>query len=396
MTTLSNRCGGQPCKKLTVGLPTFLLLLWLASARAVPAQPTAGHYAYPSVSGAGNSIWDVSGNYMLSENITIRGVDYPAWIDINITQDLQGKLHGAGMLSGLIDGDPLDGNYTVAGSVRTIGANTMVTMTLHASGTGSIDGDTRHFVLSLRYNLQIDSFGLMMVGQSKGTLTIPGLGQAPVGSSAALPLPAGMDGSWRLSLDVQSGKNNGSDTSHAAKQKLNGSASIRLSNDRVISCPMNVNYTGASAHSRVRISGPGATISLNGFQSRITLSDFAGKVLGQKVRAAFEPAIAPSSAPNSGTGGIASGRLTGSKYGCTGWSIGVSGEDFSNTTTQSSFQYDIYGNVSREYGTIRADNTGHTYSYDARYSYSFGGCFSSVTLTVSGGLLRPYSQSITF
>jgi hypothetical protein len=101
----------------------------------------------------------------------------------------------------------------------------------------------------------------------------------------------------------------------------------------------------------------------------------------------------PKPAPGGGSTG-SSGRLTGSKS-CTSYSYAISGEDFSSTSENANFEYDIFGRESREYGTITCLTTGHTYSYSA--SFVWGDfCLTSVTLTVSGGILSPSTQTITF
>src|ERR1041385_6809064 len=74
-------------------------LLWLGMAAAAIAQPWSGHKEYPTFGGPGNSIWDVSGSYTLTETITIRGFAHEASINVDLTQDAQGKLHGRGALT---------------------------------------------------------------------------------------------------------------------------------------------------------------------------------------------------------------------------------------------------------------------------------------------------------
>lgn len=100
--------------------------------------------------------------------------------------------------------------------------------------------------------------------------------------------------------------------------------------------------------------------------------------------------------PSSGGGdGGAKGSLIGSKT-CTSYSWRVTNEDFSNVSRRSHYEYTLLGQVSREYGTLVCLNTGRTYSFDARFQWNGLGCIASVSLTVSGGVLNPTTQTILF
>ena len=91
------------------------------------------------------------------------------------------------------------------------------------------------------------------------------------------------------------------------------------------------------------------------------------------------------------------GRLYGSIDSYFGdWSFGIVGEDFSYTQSAMRYEYNSLGQVSRQYGTIFTVLTGHTYSFDAYFTYNSFGRVQSVQLTMSGGILNPSTQTITF
>jgi hypothetical protein len=87
------------------------------------------------------------------------------------------------------------------------------------------------------------------------------------------------------------------------------------------------------------------------------------------------------------------GKLSGTKY-WDSYEITISGEDMSSTLQR--FGYEYSGNYAvRQYGVFTCNSTGNTYYLDARFTWS-GSMLKSVRVTVSGGILNPPTQTITF
>ena len=75
------------------------------------------------------------------------------------------------------------------------------------------------------------------------------------------------------------------------------------------------------------------------------------------------------------------------------WGFDVVGEDFSSATWRAHYQYDAYGRMYHEYGTVTTV-TDRTYNYDAVFDFNQFGEVIHMIVTVSGGLVGPTPQTV--
>ncbi|MBI3853805.1 MAG: hypothetical protein HY298_26570 [Verrucomicrobia bacterium] len=249
----------------------------LASVWCGVAAGPSGMYSYPTFTTP--KLWDIAGPYHVRQDIDTGGsgsIDLE--FDINIAQDAKGKLSGTGSTTVTIGTDMVTGTYTVKGSVKTLNGVGVVSATVSVRGTGTIEGAPRSYSASIKYALVIDASTKMLVGHAKGKASASGLGSAPIDEDIAFPVPAGMDGSWTLALDIM-----------PTGTKLDGTASITLSNGRMLPFDLNGSYSGTTDMSKIKLKGTvngaddatGSKLGLLTGGSAAVLDAVAGKVLGQ-------------------------------------------------------------------------------------------------------------------
>jgi hypothetical protein len=137
----------------------------------------------------GRGLWDITGTYPTS----VAG--YP--LTLHLVHESTGRLTGTAVLEGVSAGGkvPTPVNLTVRGAVRTAGGKVLAKLTLQ----GTDSARTVRAALALDLTLDV---GLRQVrGPARGTLRTAA-GMTPVTDEVALALPAAMDGTWTLFLDL--------------------------------------------------------------------------------------------------------------------------------------------------------------------------------------------------
>ncbi len=252
--------------------PALAIVLGFSLSHAVAAPPS-GNYTY-SFNVQNVPLWDVSGPYHLSPSIN---GDVPVDFDISVLQDNKGKLYGSGPTTVDIDGENVQGNYTVKGKIFTSAGVTRATATVKVTGTGVIRGASRAYSLSESFNLEIDSAGLAVIGTGKGSANAKGIGGGKIAEDINDSLPEGMDGAWELELGVQTNV-----------KKLSGNSSVNLSNGRSLDFVTSGSYSPTTDFSKVKLTGSGtsagAKINLVGSGEGMALHQITGKLFGQTIK----------------------------------------------------------------------------------------------------------------
>jgi hypothetical protein len=217
-------------------------------------------------------IWDVTGNYTLSPTV---GEEEPVSIvfDVYVFQESKGPIYGDGSTIIYLDGVQTEGSYQVKGKLKTENAYGNLKANVKASGVGYLEGDTRSYSLSAKYDLTLDPMNLAIYGQGKGKAKAKGLGSAKLDDDFYEFLPFGMDGDWSLTVDVSpDGK------------KWTGWALLELTNGREIQYDAK-GETSKKGITKIKLKGLGEAKNskLKLTMEGESLLMVEGKVLGQKV-----------------------------------------------------------------------------------------------------------------
>jgi hypothetical protein len=220
-------------------------------------------------------VWDISGTYTLSPVV---GGDTSVVFDVTITQNGQGMVTGSGITTVMINGFPADGNYTVKGKVTNSGGVAKINAAVKLSGSGEVQGVQTTYSLSANYALEIDPATKKAIGSARGSAKAAGVGSGPVTEDIVAPLPSGMDGSWKLNMNLD-------DTAN----KLGGTSSVVLAGGkRTLNLGVKGTYSAKTGNSNISLTGvdssKGTTLKVMGTGDALTPLTVKGKILGQVVQ----------------------------------------------------------------------------------------------------------------
>jgi hypothetical protein len=226
-------------------------------------------------------VWDLSGGLQIEQQMLGAGdVEVPVVYSVEITHDAKGKLSGSGFTILNVGTSFVAAEYNVTGKTSGGGskANRAV-FTVRLSGDDVIAGVQTKFNMTIRYDLEADAGALSLVGTARGNAKFSELSSGRIESDVTLALAPGMDGSWTVNMDI------------VPLKKLGGSASIILSNGRVLPAQLSGSYSSSSGVSKVKLTGvnegKGTSVNLKFFNSEeegIALDSMNGKILGQGVQ----------------------------------------------------------------------------------------------------------------
>jgi hypothetical protein len=266
----SNYITYMKTQRTHLGLVAAILVLATAGLRA---QMASGSYT-TEFNGDVN-LWDVSGTY--SEDLGGLSLDY------TLNMDASGKFDGQGSVSlpAFFGVDlSLNADYSFHGTVNSAGTNARVTMTMKMKGGGEIQGTNFTFTASATERLTPDASNLYLTGTVTGSesISIPALHKhatAPIRTTVQTALPAGMDGSWTLALDISPNGN-----------RYGGTGLVTLSSGKTLPVNVTGSYAAKTGVSRLTLKGTGINLNLMGqFQNgQVVIQKLTGKALGQKVR----------------------------------------------------------------------------------------------------------------
>ncbi|MCG3149270.1 MAG: hypothetical protein PCFJNLEI_02730 [Verrucomicrobiae bacterium] len=242
---------------------------WCQFCLAEPLPAGIYPYALPCDQG----VWDISGH---SEYCEYGGALDDICLDMVLAQDGKGKFTGTGSGSAYYSGVDFDFHATVAGSVKSDG---FATFKLNLTGSAYYGGDTYDFTGSGAFTGQADCQTLMLVGTVRGKACVSGYGCASSApGEATLDLPAGMNGSWVLTLNVPT---DGAELI---------TASVRLSNAETLQMTAKTKYNASTDTTGISASGDKTSSLSSGAKIKAVVSgaDFgidalSGKILGQKL-----------------------------------------------------------------------------------------------------------------
>jgi hypothetical protein len=164
-------------------------------------------YRHQSSSGL-RKIWDFTGHYASAVG--------PYTLALDLVHDEKGAITGMGRFQGNLGGQPFDvGNLPVKAKAK--GKGGVVTV------KGSFKGVAGITSVSLKLTLTLDSTSLSLGGLVTGKLSDTAGASASVDSPVTLGLPVGMDGTYRLPVDL---------VLDATKGAVTGRSTLTLSNGR--------------------------------------------------------------------------------------------------------------------------------------------------------------------
>jgi hypothetical protein len=266
----SNSITDMKTRRTHIGLAAAILVLATAGLRAEMGSGT-----YTNEFNGDVNLWDVSGTY--GEDLAGLSLHY------TLNMDASGKFAGQGAVSlpsfaGV--NLSLNADYSFHGTVTTAGSAVRVTMAMKMKGSGEVQGTNFTFSASATEHLTPDPANRQLTGSVTGSesISIPIVhmhSTVPLRTTTQMALPAGMNGTWRLALDVSPDGN-----------KYQGTGSVTLSNGKTIPVTVTGNYAAKTGVSRLTLKGAGINLSLMGLlqNGQIVVQKLNGKALGQKLR----------------------------------------------------------------------------------------------------------------
>ena len=250
-----------------------------ATAWGARAQNTVSNQAVSSgpvgffFTNSNATVYDLSGGYLFEQQAVARGgMPLDLSLGFSVQQDAAGRLRGSGVTNVQIGNDLVAARYTVNGSMSGGGgkpARARFSVRWQAQDAGA--GASSAFTITVQYNLEVMQ-GLLN-GTARGRAKFGKSGSSGINTSiAAVPLPAGVDGSWNMTLDIQA---------------LRGAGSINLPNGRSLRGSLAGNFSARAALKRLKLAGVGGdrgtTLSFGFLPASSALQSLSGKVLGQTV-----------------------------------------------------------------------------------------------------------------
>jgi hypothetical protein len=281
--------------RIRLNLRSVLFLALLISSTLCRAQTVPGNLTFTfGTTNDGTQLWDLTGTYAVNMTVnTKQGLQVPVSLGFSIRQDAAGNLRGVvGDFQGLSINDvALVGvSYTLSGKVTGSGGKAEAKFVVRFSGNASIgEFQNVNFSAVLSVDAVPNSGDGQLEGVAKFSSHFAGIGHEGVTGTipdfAAL-LPAGVDGSWTLNLQMIGGNS------------LAGSATIATGPGEVLGFNVTGPVNASSAVARLSgirgglvtqtISAAGSKITI---LSDVTFDDFSlgGKVMGQKLVAIPTP-----------------------------------------------------------------------------------------------------------
>ena len=241
---------------------TTLILMAVACFTLASVDAQAIQVIWSSTPSQG--VWDVTGNYPNEElNVTN---------NIDLVQDDKGRITGTGTGTGTEDGITVNLVYKFAGAIKRAGSVTRVTWTMKIAGSATDGNITLPVTGSIKMTMEVDKTDNILIGFGAGKICVPRQCER-VDGPVQFDLPQPMDGSWNLTVDLQSPDG----------KKLVGTGEATLSNGRVI--PFIATGQQSANRSRFKLNGTGGTVAF-GPASSHALGIFAlvkAKLLGQNI-----------------------------------------------------------------------------------------------------------------
>ncbi len=216
-------------------------------------------------------VYDLTGSYQFDQQaLAAGGTPVNLSLGFAVQQDATGRLRGSGATNVLV------GNVSLPPRIASTGRSSAAEAKRHAlrsrfTGRRRAAGSNAPFTISVQYNLEV----------SQGFLNGTAVGRAKFGKSGSgrintslygVPLPAGLDGSWTVTMNFQ---------------PSGGTGSIVLSNGRSLQTSLASSFSARTGLARIKLTGAGSdrgnTLSLSFLPATSAVESLSGKLLGQTV-----------------------------------------------------------------------------------------------------------------
>jgi len=253
----------------------FVLVLSLTGLIGSFAAPPLGTFYY-DFSATNNPLWDLSGPLELNQQIIgAAGSSTALKVPITVDQSIKGRLDGSGFTTVLVDTNPVSAQYRLSGKIYTASSKTKVKLNVRATGRDVIAGVTNNFRIVLVYQLELDPLTQKLAGTVRGTAKFSALIDGRIHQETEVTLPASIDGSWVLKLDLNSSAPPG------------GNAEITLPNGRFLQYSVRGSHSESRDLTRLSLKGfvnsRGSKLSLLLSTTNAIITDLGGRVFGQKL-----------------------------------------------------------------------------------------------------------------
>jgi hypothetical protein len=188
-----------------------------------------------------------------------------------------GRLTSSGTTIVAIGNDTVAGDYTAVGRISAGRAGTMMLLSVKIRGQDMIAGVLTTFQINVSYRLTLNHASNSFIGTARGSARFGSLGTSWINSGIEVGLPGNQDGSFNLQLNLVS------------LNRLGGTATITLSDGRVLQFGVAGKYSPSLNLSKLRLVGLGADkgsiLGLNfvTVEGESTIVSMRGLVLGQAV-----------------------------------------------------------------------------------------------------------------
>jgi hypothetical protein len=232
-----------------------------------------------SISSSSAPVYDLTGSYRFDQqSFAAGGIRAGLSLSLSVTQDATGRLQGSGLTSVGIGDESYPATYLVTGKVSGGGKVTRATLVARLQGQDPAGDVDPSLAISVQYNLVVSRGALK--GTARGSAELPKLGSGSIRSLiSGVPLPAGVDGSWSVQMDM------------LALSKPGGTGSIIFPNGRILQTSLAGSPSTPLGLERIRLSGTngneGSRLNINFFPRTSALQSLSGRILGQTVSGTF-------------------------------------------------------------------------------------------------------------
>lgn len=256
-------------------LTWLFLSLFLALALPLAARAQSESTIYLQVDNS-VPIWDLSGSYNLTATLDgAGGAPVPVSLTVDLTTDGRGHWSGQGTNFFAVGSEVLYGSYTASGKITNARGVTQASLTVRAKGIATVAGRSTKFRITAVYSdLEADPETGNLYGTARAKASFSGQGSARGSHDVTIPLPAGMDGTWTLAVSI------------FPLKPITGTATVTLSNGRVLPFMVNGNYSQKFGADKLKLKGTDAAkgSKLQVLTDEVSILNVDGKVLGQNVQ----------------------------------------------------------------------------------------------------------------
>ncbi len=350
-------------------------------------------------------LWDLTGAYPWDIKEAFKwifdqeGIPWP-WGDcvlsIDVIHDGKGKvtaLDGTAPCSG--DGSQLTVLYSkVKGSVKYKKGATTVRLSYKFSGTPGGTFEFPPIKGVVKVNLEVDPSSKTLVGTASTKVTVRGRGSAMWTDPWSLDLPEGMNGSFQLTMDMDSQQ----------EKRLSGTGELSLSNNREFNLSLKGKYTAKKDAAKLSFKGSdgdsrGVTLRIHAAGPALTIDQLKSKALGQNIRLKggpignLKPLSPPEEEDYQGTwSGLMKGRVGGNRISRTMIVVLEKGSSLhglfynrvgDDTPNPVSGTVDSYGHLSFTLGVAEPGDP-DCHDWDVNGTARLNGDRSTMSITVLG------------